>query len=278
MEIAVRLRRAGPEWCVFIHGLGCCKELFDDAFRAPALDDLSLLAMDLPGHGESSRPTELAYRMEDHAGAVARILEALDAHPTHLVGHSMGGAVALLLTGLLKDPPLTRLFPLLFQLVPTAHFVLIVRDPRDAIASMITVGEKMKAAGQRHLFQDRNPLQLSEYLKGYYRPCFDSSDAAFRKRTLLVKYEDVVHHPELVMPRLSAFTGLAFEFDPASPPDTGAVDYAKVEEKHRCWHTDRFGKAVDASSVGRYQRILTSGEAEEIARECKDIMDQFGYG
>ncbi len=178
----------------------------------------------------------------------------------------------------LKDPPLTRLFPQLFELVPTARFVLIVRDPRDAIASMITVGEKMKAAGQRHLFQDRNPLQLSEYLKGHYRPCFHSPDAAFRKRTLLVKYEDVVHRPELVMSRLSAFTGLAFEFDPASPPDTGAVDYSKVEEKHRCWHTDRFGKAVDASSVGRYQKILTSGEAEEIARRCHDFMERFGYG
>ena len=178
----------------------------------------------------------------------------------------------------LKDAPLTRFFPLLFELVPTARFVLIVRDPRDAIASMITVGEKMKAVGQRHLFQDRNPLKLCEYFKGYYRSCFHSTDPAFRERTLLVKYEDVVRHPEVVMPRLSAFTGLAFQFDPASPPDAGAVDYAKVEEKHRCWHTDRFGKAVDPSSVGRYQQILTSGEAEEIARLCQDIMDQFGYG
>ncbi len=64
--------------------------------------------MDLPGHGESSRPTELDYRMEDHAQAVARILESVGAGRSHLIGHSMGGAVAVLLADLLPDPPLTQ--------------------------------------------------------------------------------------------------------------------------------------------------------------------------
>ena len=61
------------------------------------------------GHGESSRPTALAYRMEDHARVVARILEAVGADRNHLVGHSMGGAIALLLADLLRDAPLSQI-------------------------------------------------------------------------------------------------------------------------------------------------------------------------
>jgi pimeloyl-ACP methyl ester carboxylesterase len=47
--------------------------------------------------------------MEEHAQAVARILESLGARSTHLVGHSMGGAIALLLAGLLQEPPLSQI-------------------------------------------------------------------------------------------------------------------------------------------------------------------------
>ena len=177
----------------------------------------------------------------------------------------------------LKDPPLTRSFPALFELVPTGRFIVIVRDPRDAIASMNTVGEKMQAAGQRHLFQNRDARELCDYFISYYAPSFHCADTVFRERTLLVRYEDVVRNPERVIPRLAEFTGFEFQFDPASAPDTGVVDYAKVDEKHESWHTERFGKPLDASSIGRFRTILSTEEIAAIEGHCGSFMERFGY-
>ncbi|MEZ6062822.1 MAG: sulfotransferase [Planctomycetaceae bacterium] len=45
---------------------------------------------------------------------------------------------------LLKEPHLTLFWPDLFELVPEAIFIIMIRDPRDAIASMVEVGRKQR--------------------------------------------------------------------------------------------------------------------------------------
>jgi len=42
----------------------------------------------------------------------------------------------------LKEPHLTMYWPQLYELVPDAWFLMMIRDPRDVIASMISVGER----------------------------------------------------------------------------------------------------------------------------------------
>lgn len=54
-----------------------------------------LYALDLPGHGRSDR-TPGRYCLRHFAEAVARFLEEVVAEPAALVGHSVGGAVALM--------------------------------------------------------------------------------------------------------------------------------------------------------------------------------------
>ena len=78
------------------------------------------------------------------AGVVQAFLE----HATRI----LGGCKHLIL----KEPHLTMLWPFLFELVPDAHFLLLMRDPRDVIASMIQVGERQKAVGQNYLFTSRD--------------------------------------------------------------------------------------------------------------------------
>jgi len=53
------------------------------------------LALDLKGHGESSKPDDGAYRVSDQAQIVLAALRELELHEVVLAGHSLGGAVAM---------------------------------------------------------------------------------------------------------------------------------------------------------------------------------------
>jgi len=62
------------------------------------LDDLDLVCLDFPGHGESpSRPSAARYHFDDYVFDVLNAADALGWARFHLLGHSLGGAVASVL-------------------------------------------------------------------------------------------------------------------------------------------------------------------------------------
>ena len=97
MTIGTRYRKCGNELIVFIHGLGCSKASFSHAWSSPALQNYSLLAFDLPGFGDSELVVDFTCTMKNMAGVVEDIIQAHSAQRIHVVAHSMGGAIALLL-------------------------------------------------------------------------------------------------------------------------------------------------------------------------------------
>ncbi|MCP4130565.1 MAG: alpha/beta hydrolase [bacterium] len=98
-SLAAQYREGGSDLIFFIHGLGCGKESFDAAWDIPAFDRFSMLAFDLPGFSDSSRPEEFSYTMEDYADICNELLKRFPGKKIHIVAHSMGGAVGLLLAG-----------------------------------------------------------------------------------------------------------------------------------------------------------------------------------
>lgn len=65
-----------------------------DAVTKLLVPDLRVIAVDLPGFGDSSHDVpDVSSRA--HAAYVAELLDALHVRSVHLLGHSMGGAVAL---------------------------------------------------------------------------------------------------------------------------------------------------------------------------------------
>lgn len=90
---------AGAPPVVFVHGLG--GSLATWSLNLPAFAErFRICALDLPGAGASDKP-QAGYEVASLADTVARVLEALgpDWLPANLVGHSLGGAVALALAG-----------------------------------------------------------------------------------------------------------------------------------------------------------------------------------
>jgi pyruvate dehydrogenase E2 component (dihydrolipoamide acetyltransferase) len=88
-------RGTGPKTIVFLHGFGGCHDDWRDVV-APLASGARTLAYDLPGHGLSldfpgGGPAKVA------ANAVLADLSARGIKQAHLVGHSMGGAVAALM-------------------------------------------------------------------------------------------------------------------------------------------------------------------------------------
>ncbi|WP_369148782.1 alpha/beta fold hydrolase [Streptomyces sp. R44] len=89
---------------VFVHGLGCTAASdFAHIAAHPALGGGRALLVDLLGYGLSDRPADFDYRMESQAAAVAAVLDHVGVVGVDLVGHSMGGAVAIHLAAARPD-------------------------------------------------------------------------------------------------------------------------------------------------------------------------------
>jgi len=97
LEVASAVREADDNLLFFIHGLGCSKDSFRSFWNRPDFVHNSALAIDLPGFGDSSKPDRFSYTMRDQARVCAEILMMYSDKRLHLVTHSMGCAVALLL-------------------------------------------------------------------------------------------------------------------------------------------------------------------------------------
>jgi pimeloyl-ACP methyl ester carboxylesterase len=98
VDIAAKIRRTGKDLVVFLHGIGCDKESFNEAFRVKEFHGYSLCAFDFPGHGKSSRLAEEQYSLQCYAEITNQVIRDLAFSRTYVVGHSMGGAVAVIAT------------------------------------------------------------------------------------------------------------------------------------------------------------------------------------
>ncbi|MFF7376265.1 alpha/beta fold hydrolase [Streptomyces massasporeus] len=83
---------------VYVHGLGATSPAyFTEAAVHPLLAGHRSLLVDLLGHGISDRPTAFDYTLESHADALADALTAAGVSGAHVIAHSMGGSVAIVL-------------------------------------------------------------------------------------------------------------------------------------------------------------------------------------
>ncbi|MDD2472014.1 MAG: alpha/beta fold hydrolase, partial [Dehalococcoidales bacterium] len=73
LAVSYNTRPCGTSSLLLIHGLGSSKECFDDIWNYPDYRQYKVIIPDLPGFGESDKPRNFSYSMEDQA----EILELL---------------------------------------------------------------------------------------------------------------------------------------------------------------------------------------------------------
>jgi pimeloyl-ACP methyl ester carboxylesterase len=84
----------GPETIVCLHGLGGTKASFLPTVNALA-EDYRVVALDLPGFGESNKPMGAPYDAPWFARSLFAAMDALGLERAHIAGNSMGGRVAI---------------------------------------------------------------------------------------------------------------------------------------------------------------------------------------
>lgn len=103
LTISFDFVKKSDESIVLLHGLGCSKDTFRDIWNFPQFEESSILTFDFVGFADSSKPENFSYSMEDQAEVCRLIIEKLDLKNINLVGHSMGGAIGLLLIEKIPD-------------------------------------------------------------------------------------------------------------------------------------------------------------------------------
>jgi len=76
---------------VFLHGLGSHAEGWSAVAPTLAAQGRRCVALDLPGHGLSSKHAGFSYDLEGHSAWLEAAADALDEPEFHLVGSSLGG-------------------------------------------------------------------------------------------------------------------------------------------------------------------------------------------
>jgi pimeloyl-ACP methyl ester carboxylesterase len=83
---------------LLVHDLFCSHHAFDDVIE-PLSRNFHVIALDLPGFGDSEKPppSRYPYTLETFAEVVTDVIAALQVGRSHLIGHGLGGGVALTL-------------------------------------------------------------------------------------------------------------------------------------------------------------------------------------
>lgn len=154
---------------VLIHGNSSSSRVFSRQLDGPLGRRFRLVAIDLPGHGESDDAKDpRAYSLPGHARAVRAAVDALGLGEAHFVGWSLGGHVALEMA---PDLPRARGF-VIFGTPPLSSF----EELREAF---------LPHPAMKFTFQESvDSLEASAYVAAFFKPGFADIPPFFRDDVL----------------------------------------------------------------------------------------------
>lgn len=104
----------GDKMIVLLHGFGASLHTWDDIKALFPKSEFTLYLIDLKGFGNSSKPEDDKYTIQEQSKIVKQFIKDINTDSLYLIGHSFGGAVALLTQiSLLNEKSKTRISKLI---------------------------------------------------------------------------------------------------------------------------------------------------------------------
>ncbi|PRX44209.1 pimeloyl-ACP methyl ester carboxylesterase [Prauserella shujinwangii] len=144
-DVTLHVRRtpgADEETVVYVHGLGGSSTNWTD-LAAQLSPFAGGVAVDLPGFGFSEPEPDFDFSLAAHARVLGEFVAGLGEGPVHVIGNSMGGAVALLHAA--QRPELVRTLTLISPAMPDRRLdPRRLSDPRMALAYLPLLGKPVR--------------------------------------------------------------------------------------------------------------------------------------
>ncbi len=163
------VERGAGEPLVLIHGLGASVFTFRRNLDRLA-ERLRVIAVDLAGFGGSSRRVR-DYSLTAHARRLVELMDALGVERAHVLGHSMGGAVALRLASgwPQRVMRLVLVAPAPPDLMRRGAVITALLQPLFPLFGLLYHSRRFRTRTLRSAFHD--PAHMTdEVLNGYWGP------------------------------------------------------------------------------------------------------------
>lgn len=187
---------------VLIHGFMMSHYIFRDVL-GPLAARYQVIAIDLPGFGESDRPSpaEFSYDSAGFAQTVREVMDRLGIARASVLGHSMGGAVALALAARAPErvERAVLVSPVVYPLPLPAEEKLLT-TPIGALLWKHLVG-KREIARMWRTHHVRDPRSVTDAWLDYYWQRLNRAggrDAAFAAAMALARVTDSPRDPARV--------------------------------------------------------------------------------
>tara|TARA_B100000315_G_scaffold18549_1_gene16498 strand:- start:435 stop:959 length:525 start_codon:yes stop_codon:yes gene_type:complete len=171
---------------------------------------------------------------------------------------------------------LTPNMNVLYDFFPGGNYIMIVRDPRDIISSMLRVGKKQKDENIESHFPYNlsllcNKINISYRL--YLEPKFEDFVS---KKIHTIKYEDFVTDP---LKQLNIFSVKFFNKklykNTENIWERSKDVYASNNKK--AYQSELWGHNITTKKINEYKNTLRDNEINEISKYCKKYMNYFSY-
>ena len=185
---------------------------------------------------------------------------------------------------ILKHPELTYFFPELANNFSNFKFIVIVRDPRDVIASMLRVAKRHKE--EKLITPQTEIVDIKDFCKSYsayYENVFKNMNL-LKNKLLFVKYENFVSNTKEQLALISEFSGAKYNYQKAvdfQPEHALALNFNKEERlKDKfsgAFWSEQYTQSLTSDKIGTYKSELNANQVKEIETHLDEIGRKFGY-
>lgn len=153
-----------------------------------------------------------------------------------------------------KSPDAIERLPELLSLFPTARVLVVIRDPRANVASLVKRQYlDLRVAAQR--WKDWNAAGMAA--ASWLGPA----------RILSIRYEDLLQEPEATLEQVCAHLGVAYEDTMLDLANASATQSDNAYVK----------KSLDVSAVDKWKNTLSQRDLIRIEQICGDSLSAWGY-